>query len=84
MKRCQNCEFLSLFLTNSIKYVKDLNKYIKLLCKMKLWDKLEKDEFVGKCSAKKVVLENFIKFTGKTFVGVSFLIKFQASGLYLY
>ena len=33
---------------------------------------------------KKGVPENFIKFTGKTFVGVSFLIKLQASGLNLY
>ena len=33
---------------------------------------------------KKGVLEIFTKFTGKTFVGVSFLIKLQASGLNLY
>ena len=32
---------------------------------------------------KKGVLENFTKFTGKAFVGVSFLIKLQASGLNL-
>ena len=51
-KRCQNCEFLSLFLTKE-----GSNKYIKLLCKMKLWDKLEKEEFVGKCSVKKVFLK---------------------------
>ena len=44
MKRCQNCEFLSIFLTKE-----GSNKYIKL-CKMKLWDKLEKEEFVRKCS----------------------------------
>ena len=52
MKKCQNCEFLSLFLTKE-----GSNKYIKLLCKMKLWDKLEKDEFVGKCFVKKVFLK---------------------------
>ena len=40
---------LSLFLTK-----KGLNKYIKSLCKMKLWDELEKEEFVGKCSVKKI------------------------------
>ena len=27
------------------------------LCKMKLWDKLEKEEFVGECSVKKVFLK---------------------------
>ena len=32
---------------------------------MKLWDKLQKEEVVGKCSVKKGVLENFTKFTGK-------------------
>ena len=52
MKRCQNWEFLSIFLTKE-----GSNKYIKLLCKMKLWDKLEKEEFVGKCSVKKVFLK---------------------------
>ena len=52
MKRWQNCEFLSIFLTKE-----GSNKYIKLLCKMKLWDKLEKEEFVGKCSVKKVFLK---------------------------
>ena len=52
MKKCQNCEFLSLFLTKE-----GSNKYIKLLCKMKLSDKLEKEEFVRKCSVKKVFLK---------------------------
>ena len=33
------------------------NKYIKLICKMKLWDKLEKEELVGKCSVKKMFLK---------------------------
>ena len=46
---------------------------------MKLCDKLEKEEFV-----KEGVLQNFTKFTGKTFVEVSFLIKLQVSGLNLY
>ena len=46
---------------------------------MKLCDKLEKEEFV-----KEGVLQNFTKFTGKTFVEVSFLIKLQVSGQNLY
>ena len=79
MKRCQNCEFLSTFLTKEGSI-----KYIKLLCKMKLWEKLEKEEFVGEVFCKKGVFENFTKFTGKTFVGVSVLIKLQASDLNLY
>ena len=33
------------------------NKYIKLICKMKLWDKLEKEELVVKCSVKKMFLK---------------------------
>ena len=33
------------------------SKYIKLICKMKLWDKLEKEELVGKCSVKKMFLK---------------------------
>ena len=78
MKRCQNCEFLSTFLTKE-----GSNKYIKLLCKMKR-EKLEKEEFVGEVFCKKSVFENFTKFTGKTFVGVSVLIKLQASDLNLY
>ena len=44
-----------------------LNKYIKLLSKMKLWDKLQKEEVVVKCFEKKNVLRNFKKFTGKHF-----------------
>ena len=52
MKKYQNFEFLSLFIIKV-----RLNKYIKLLCKMKLLDQLEKDEFVGKCSVKKVFLK---------------------------
>ena len=80
MKRCKNCEFLSTFLTKG-----GSKKYIKLLCKMKLWEKLEKkEEFVGEVLCKKGVLENFTKFTGKTFVGISVLIKLQASDLNLY
>ena len=51
---------------------------------MKLWEKLEKEEFVGEVFCKKGVFENFTKFTGKTFVGVSVLIKLQASDLNLY
>ena len=43
---------LSIFLTKE-----GSNKYIKLLCKMNLWDKLEKEEFVGKCSVKKAFLK---------------------------
>ena len=35
--------FLSIFLTKE-----GLSKYIKLLCKMKLWDKLQKEEVLCK------------------------------------
>ena len=52
MKKCQICEFLSLFLTKE-----GSNRCIKRLCKMKLGDKLEKEEFVRKCSVKKVFLK---------------------------
>ena len=31
-----------------------LNKYIKLLCKMKLWDELQNEKIIIKCSVKKV------------------------------
>ena len=56
--------FLSIFLTRE-----GLNNYIRLLCKMKLWDELQKKEVVCKKEefCKKVVLENFTKFTGKHF-----------------
>ena len=78
MKRWQNCEFLSIFLTKE-----GLSKYIKHLCKIRLWDELQKEEVVGKCFVKKVflkstethnfviisycecILKNFTKFTGK-------------------
>ena len=42
MKRWQNCEFLSIFLTKE-----GLNKYIKLLCKIKLSDELQKKKSSG-------------------------------------
>ena len=58
MKMWQNCEFLSIFLTKE-----DLNKYIKLLCKMKLWGELWKEAIAGRCSVKKFT--KFTKFTGK-------------------
>ena len=48
----KNCEFLSIFLLKE-----GSKKYIKLLCKTKLWDKLEKEEFVEKCSVKKLFLK---------------------------
>ena len=51
MKRCQNYEFLSLFLTKE-----GSNKYIKPSAKWN-WNKLEKEEFVGKCSIKKMFLK---------------------------
>ena len=52
-KRRQNCEFLSLFLI-----LRRFEQIYKLLCKMKLWDELEKEEFDGKWSVKKVFLKN--------------------------
>ena len=58
---------LSIFLT------KGLNKYIKLLCEMKLWDKLRR------CSVKKVFLEISQNLPENTCAGVSFLIKSQVS-----
>ena len=69
MKKCQNCEFLSLFLTKE-----GSNKYIKLRKR-----RIRREVF-----CKKGFLENFPKLTGKNFAGVSFLIKLQASGLNLY
>ena len=74
MKRWQNCEFLSTFLTK-----KGLNKCIKLLCKMKQGDEFQKEEVVVKCSVKKVLLKISQNLQENTFVGVSFIIKFQAS-----
>ena len=53
MKRWQNCEFLPIFLIKE-----GLNKYIKLLSKIKLCDELRKEEVVGKCSVKKVFLKS--------------------------
>ena len=76
MKRWQNCEFFSIFLIKE-----GWNKCIKLLCKMKLWDKLQKEEVVGKCSVKKLFLKTSQNSQENTFVGVYFLIKLQASGL---
>ena len=51
---------------------------------MKLLGKLEKEEFIRKCSVKKVFLKTSQNSQENTFVGVSFLIKLQASGLNLY
>ena len=59
---------LSIFLTKE-----GLNKYIKLLCEMKLWDKLRR------CSVKKVFLEISQNLPENTCAGVSFLIKSQVS-----
>ena len=78
MKRCQNCEFLSIFLKEGS------NKYIKLLYKMETVREIRKRRIRREVFCKKGVLENLTKFTGKTFVGVSFLIKLQASDLNLY
>ena len=50
---------------------------------MKLWDELQKEEVVGKCSVKKVFLKMSQNSQENTFVGVSFLIKLQASSLKL-
>ena len=54
-----------------------LKKYIKLLCEMKLWDKLRRG------SVKKVFLEISQNLPENTCVGVSFLIRLQASDLKL-
>ena len=48
---------------------------------MKLWDKLQKEEVVGKCSVKKVFLKTSQNSQENTFAGASFLMKLQASGL---
>ena len=61
-----------------------LNKYIKFLCKMKLRDELQKAEVVGKCSVEKAFLKTSQNTQESNSVGVSFLIKLQASGLNLY
>ena len=61
-----------------------MSKYIKLLCKVNLWDKLEKEEVVGKCSVKKVFLKISQNSQEYIFARISFLMKFQASGLNLY
>ena len=60
MKRWQNCEFLSNFLKKE-----GLHIYVKLLCKMKLLDKLQKRRSRWEVFCKKGVLVNFTKFTGK-------------------
>ena len=59
---------LSIFLTKE-----GLNKYIKVLCEIKLWDKLLR------CSVKKVFLEISQNLPENTCAGVSFLIKSQVS-----
>ena len=56
---------------------------IKLLCEMKLWDKLRKEVIAWKCSVKKVFLRITQNLLENTCVGVSFLTKLQASGLKL-
>ena len=65
MNRWQNCEFLFIFLTKE-----DLSKYIKLICKMKLWDELQKEEVVGKGPVKKVFLKASQNLQKNTFAGV--------------
>ena len=57
-----------------------LNKYIKHFCKIKVWDELQKEEVVLKCFVKKVFLKLSQNWQENIFVGVSFLIKLQASG----
>ena len=79
IKTWQNCEFLSIFLTKE-----GLNEYIKFFRKMELWDELEKEEVFVKCSVKKVFLKMSQYLQENTFVGVSFLIKMQASCLQAY
>ena len=77
---------LWVFVDFSILIKEGSNKYIRLFCKMKLWDKLEKEKVVGKCSAKKMFLETSQNSQEKPLLepGVSFLIKLHASGLNLY
>ena len=78
MKRWQNCEFLLTFLTKE-----GLNKHIKLFCKMKLrW--ITKRRSLREVFFHKVFLKIWQNLQESTFVGVSFLIKLQASGLKLY
>ena len=79
MKRSQDCDFVLLFITKE-----DLDKYIKCLCKMKLWHKLQKEEVVGKCSVKKMFLKVSQNSDENTCVRASSLIKLQASGLKIY
>ena len=80
MKRWQNCEFLSIFLTKE-----GWNKYIKkILCKMKLQDELQREEVVRKCSVKKVFLKTSQNSQKNNFFGVSFLIKLHASCLNIF
>ena len=78
-EKMADCEFLSIFLTKE-----GLNKYITLLCKMELWDGLQKEDVVVKWSLKMVFLKISQNLQENTFVGVFFLIKLQASGLKLY
>ena len=73
IKRWQNCEFLSIFLTKE-----GSNKYINLLCKMKLWDKLQKEEVVEKYYLKKVFVKTSQNSQENTIVGVSFLVQMVA------
>ena len=63
---------LSIFLTKE-----GFNKYIKLLCGMKLWDKIRR------CSVKKMFLEISQNLHKYTCVGVSFLTKLHVSYLKL-
>ena len=80
MKRWQNCEFLSIFLTKE-----GWNKYIKkILCKMKLQDELQREEVVRKCSVKKVFLKTSQNSQKNNFFGVSFLIKLHVSCLNIF
>ena len=51
---------------------------------MKLRDELQKEEVVWKLSVKKVFLKTSQNSQENTFVGVSFLIKLQGSGLNLF
>ena len=50
-----------------------LNKYIKLRCKMKLWDELRKEAIGGRCSVKKMILKISQNLPENACVGVSFL-----------
>ena len=59
-------------------------KYIKLLHKKKLWDELQEEAVGGRYSVKKLFLKISQNSPENTFVGVSFLVKLQASDLKLY